>query len=398
MGVCLRGFAFMSRRLFALLALAGIALAPVAVEARNRTSDMLMDDFRQRSGYGDSTISQYVASKSVNDIELLPGLFESRGGFTSRHRNQGVSLSALRLFNEGSVPICVRAKAKMVSGALANSRSAGNMGINMLIEPGRSENIMAYTANRYIGGTNEQWERGYYFWLPGPTSMEKRCSGNAPADLMQWDALPLSQSRGVRYSPELGRRLGMIPAQSGSPRSPAPSPQASSIPRERRTAHYYLIQANGSRAMSNGVAKQFNYRGMLRNSNGKFESSLAAGQFGNGTFGAADVFFNNSGQTVCLYVKGKYDIGMINARRQSGSPGPKAVPPYNGTYGVAFEVAPAPPPAGAQFNWLVQYFVWKSPRAGATDADCAATFVRDSIVQYPAPKSHGEIVVHPLLQ
>jgi hypothetical protein len=58
----------------------------------------------------------------------MPGVIESPGGFTARSGNRARTLSAIRVFNEGNVPICIRAKARMVSGVLINGESAGNLG------------------------------------------------------------------------------------------------------------------------------------------------------------------------------------------------------------------------------------------------------------------------------
>lgn len=196
------------------LCLALFALTATAAEARNRSTELLREQFRQQ-GLSESMVynNVYFFSEGWEDRELLSGLWESRGAFTSRGRPP-VSLFGIRLFNETNLRICFRAKARLLTGALIGTPRNGRLSVNGLLEPGRNDVVLVHTMqadliNEDIGTAT----RAYYLWLAAPAGAERPCAATAPADLEDWLAKPLDEKAGFirKATPELRNALSLAP-------------------------------------------------------------------------------------------------------------------------------------------------------------------------------------------
>lgn len=201
------------------LCLALMTLSAVPVEARNRATETMLAQFK-RQGLGDAEIARNVGWHRWNDLELLPGIYQSVGGFTSRGTPQ-VTLRGVQLINESDVAICYRFRGQLLNGPLLGGRGSLREGANYLLEPGRYDVVMANTIDSYVGGTPlGDSITSFYLWLPAPGGGNGRCSASAPDGLDAWLARPLPRENTalVKYTPELERRL-----MSAVPQLPIPA-------------------------------------------------------------------------------------------------------------------------------------------------------------------------------
>lgn len=397
----------MFSRLLVVLTLAIMALVPVAAEARNRTNDFFRNQFIAQSGYSGPTLDRYFSWRVSEDQELLPGLFLSIGGYSIEYNSrygglgalfnssQARSVVAMALHNETSTPICFRANARISESRLADSLRAQSLGGYYILDPGEYGNIVMYDAPfaEPKGHINSR----FYFWLP----VNGSCGSVAPSDLTQFMAGPLSNE--FRATDQLQRALGMMPPQSGSSASsPGASPSNSQVPAERRTAEWGLGLFNHSRGID--LTKyDSEWRGMKRlgswsRFNGPFQSSFSVVQFGDGTYGALDNFFNDYRNTVCLYIVGDYDVGFVNPKTEFGSRGPTAVKPGSSGSPVAFRSSGTILRQPREQDWTLRYIVWRAPSYLATNADCAASVDVGKLAQLPPGALPGQIDVDPSLR
>lgn len=376
-------------------------------EARNRTTEMLVADIAAGAGVDYDTALSRMFTEQGEDPELLPGIFSSSGAFSYSYRGEAITMSAVRIFNETGFAICVRAKAALLGGPMVGSRQAGNLGFNFVIEPGTSESVIMHVADRYAFPGPQHYTNAYYFWsaLPGT---EGRCSPVAPADLDSFDQQPLPPGGAFEFraTPELRTKLGVGSQQSGawSNPAPAPAPSASSgVPPEQRTSEWLLELFNHSRGLVNGTLgggfREMSRLGSWANEFGPFLSSFAVVQFGNGTFGAMDGFFNNSDNYVCLYIAGDFDGILFDPTKESGSRGPKVVRPNSHGGGGAFYSSGSLNKKPSVDDWTVRYLVWAPPSTRyATDAECAAGIDTASVPDAQPAGTQGQILVDPALQ
>jgi hypothetical protein len=229
--------------------------------------------------------------------------------------------------------------------------------------------------------------------------MDMRCTPTAPADLMQWDALPLAQTPKLRVSPELARRLGMIPQQQAAPpRQSTPAPQASTgISINRRNGLYWLEQINkGPGGEPRPPVRELE---RLQSSKNSIEASLIVGHLGTGWMAATDWFYNGRARSVCMVAQGNFNAGLVDTRKSLvTSTSPKVVPPNFGLLGVGYETTPKLRPESAGITWNVRYFVWSPTTGPISDQTCASSFDRQAVARLPLQSTPGEIVILSPLQ
>lgn len=198
----------LTRPFTAVLAVLAMSATAAPVMAQNRVLSMMIQDIRNR-GVSDADMRRTVAFYDWADQELLPGIIESRGAFSSR-ANPPVTVIAARLFNESRIAICFRAMGRLISGPLVGSRGNGRLGQNVLLEAGRNDTILVHSLPSYVGSTGPgTMVTAYYMWLPAPAGTAQRCASSAPPDLERWAAQtpPDRNTAFTRYTPELERRL-----------------------------------------------------------------------------------------------------------------------------------------------------------------------------------------------
>lgn len=194
------------RLLGAVVALA--TLAATTAEARNRATETMYAQIRQQ-GISEADIARKVTWYRWADVEMLPGIYQSIGGFSSLAQPQ-VTLRGVQLSNESDLAVCVRFRGRLLSGPLLGGRGSSREGTTLLLQPGQREVMMAHTVASYLGkvslGTSVT---GYYFWLPAPTGSEGRCAAKSPDDLGKFLSNPLPNEATIvlLYSRELAERL-----------------------------------------------------------------------------------------------------------------------------------------------------------------------------------------------
>lgn len=311
----------MFSRLLVVLTLAIMALVPVAAEARNRTTEMLISDLAISAGVSYQTALDRTETLEGEDSQIIPGIYVSTGGFSYAYGGDARTLIAIRIFNENNFAICVRMNAALLGGPMVGTQQGGSLGYNVLLEPGSSETVIAHTARaRHAVTSAAYYTSYYYFWLAAPAGTEGRCSSVAPADVdrIGTDPLPPAQKSRSLSTPELYRALEMGPKQSGLSSAPpiGANPSYSSVPAERRTAEWILKLVNITRGYPGGNLEnpwqEMTRLGSWSKFGGPFQASLSVVRYGDGTYGATDRFFNDYGGPVCLYIAGDYDVGLVN--------------------------------------------------------------------------------------
>ena len=330
-------------------AMAGLALAlgfAAPTAARNRTTEMLVSDVAAGAGVSYDTFRRRADTQDGDDLELMPGVFESTGGFSYAFNGQQRTLIAVRIFNENSFAICVRSNAALMGGPMVGSEKGESLGYNVLIEPGTSEPVIAHTSTRVHGVAESiRYATRYFFWSAAPPSQQRRCSSVAPAGVESVDRAPLPAAGQTSWqsTPELQARLGLVPSPSSAPPQSAPAAQQAPVNPADRLAWYWLSRINpeGSGPVKRG--------GILTNEYGPFVTSLAIGRLGinaeRDSWTATDWFYNTSDRSVCVLGVGSYWVLSAKAGRKSVEEGAKVVPPNYGTWlaGVQHLQVSAPP-------------------------------------------------------
>ncbi|MBN8485515.1 MAG: hypothetical protein J0L50_12155 [Sphingomonadales bacterium] len=178
-------------RAFALLCVLGVLSVTAPAEARNRTNEMLRGEF---SNFSDADLRRYSRWLEQDDVQVLPGITMSLGGFHASDGRRYQMLSLARIYNESAVPICVRARQQPGPGALSGRLAVDNSKKNLLIQPGSSESITTYSSRTPVKG-KVGVDTALLVWSPDMTAADGRfCTSRAPWFMAVWDALPWEQS------------------------------------------------------------------------------------------------------------------------------------------------------------------------------------------------------------
>lgn len=190
-------------RAFALFCVLATVTASPPAEARNRTNEMLRDQF---SNFSDAALRRYSRWVQTDDIAVHPGIHLSIGGFHATDGRRYQMLTLARVYNENSIPICVRARQKPVQGALTGRMQVDNTFKNLLIRPGQSESITVYASRTPVSGTVGV-ETALLIWSPNMAAPDgSLCSSHAPWFQGAWDRAPLIQGS-LEIEPALRARL-----------------------------------------------------------------------------------------------------------------------------------------------------------------------------------------------
>lgn len=370
----------------------GLALTgATAASARNRTTEMLVADVAARAGVSTQTFLDRSVTQQGNDTEVLPGVFESSGGFSYAYGGSSQTLIAVRIFNENDFAICARFNGALLRGPMAGTEQNASLGFNILIDARSSELMIANAAKgTRSAGSSSDYATRYLFWLAAPPSQERRCSSVAPAGVEYIDSAPLPPAGETvsEATPELYARLGLIPPQAQS--APAAPALADST---NRLAWYWLDRIKPKDA---GPVERI---GILTNEYGPFVTSLAFGRLGNATDAVTvtDWFYNAADRSVCVLGRGGYRVLGANGVTKPVEEGAKVVPSQFGTWIASVARINGPQPPNWQVLWDVDYYVWPTPKSPATDADCANSFNPANFSQGPSPRKDGQIILHPVL-
>lgn len=190
-------------RAFALLCVLGVLSVTAPTEARNRTNEMLRGEF---SNFSDADLRRYSRWLEQDDVQVLPGITMSLGGFHASDGRRYQMLSLARIYNESAVPICVRARQQPGPGALSGRMAVDNTFKNLLIRPGQSETITGYASRTPVSG-QVNVQSALLIWSPNLAAPDgSLCSSRAPWFIGVWDRTPLGQ-RPLEIEPALLARL-----------------------------------------------------------------------------------------------------------------------------------------------------------------------------------------------
>lgn len=190
-------------RAFALLCVLGVLSVTAPAQARNRTNEMLRGEF---SNFSDADLRRYSRWLEQDDVQVLPGITMSLGGFHASDGRRYQMLSLARIYNESAVPICVRARQQPGPGALSGRMAVDNTFKNLLIRPGQSETITGYASRTPVSG-QANVQSALLIWSPNLAAPDgSLCSSRAPWFIGVWDRTPLGQMP-LEIEPALLARL-----------------------------------------------------------------------------------------------------------------------------------------------------------------------------------------------
>lgn len=201
------------RSLLLLCALGALAVTAPA-DARNRTNEMLRGEF---SNFSDADLRRYSRWLEDSDVQILPGITMSLGGFHASDGRRYQMLTLARLYNDSSVPICVRTRQQPGPGALSGRMAVDNTFKNLLIRPGQSETITGYASRTPVSG-RVNVQSAMVFWSPNMAAPDgSLCSSRAPWFIGVWDRTPMEQMP-LEIEPAMLARLeGRSPASVSRP-------------------------------------------------------------------------------------------------------------------------------------------------------------------------------------
>lgn len=190
-------------RALALFCVLGVLAVSAPAQARNRTNDMLRGEF---SNFSDADLRRYSQWLEESDVQILPGISLSLGGFHASDGRRYQMLVLARLYNDSSVPICVRARQQPGPGALSGRMAVDNTFKNLLIRPGQSETLTGYASRTPVSG-QVNVQSAMLFWSPNLAAPDgSLCSSRAPWFIGVWDRTPMEQ-RPLEIEPPLLARL-----------------------------------------------------------------------------------------------------------------------------------------------------------------------------------------------
>lgn len=357
-----------------LMAAAGLFLALIAqaAEAQNRTNDHLRETIFTSQGFSNAEINRYVRFASGQDTEILPGIYFSRGGFTSSDGSRSQSLDALRLYNESRVTFCVRPEGRLTSGPFLNAQSGGNVGSTFLLTPGSSETVLAHSLRRVVSGGTGNLEMSFYFWLADMNAPSgRRCAALEPPGLQDWVRDP--QRSEFEVDLLLSEALGLAPSyQPGVSRAAVQLAQ--------------ILRRQGVNVDAEG--RNVRIGDFLDASNGVIESSAAMAETVDGT------------RHVLIWVHNAHDrafCGILGSPQNVGSAAPL---PYNlparGFYLAPGSGRPVLQAARATNQPMpvdlgVRYMFWYPDDGASTDQTCAANVPAGFYEQFDRDMQPGHL-------